>query len=59
MEISESIQQIKTILEENGLDVDRALKAQHWLYRSGTRVSRDVDDELITSISRIQQARLT
>jgi hypothetical protein len=51
MEISESIEQIKTILEENGLDVDKASKAQHWLYRSGSKIERYVDHELIMSIS--------
>ena len=51
MEISESIEQIKTILEENGLDIDKASKAQHWLYRSSNKIPRHIDNELIMSIS--------
>ena len=51
MEISESIEQIKTILEENGLDVDEALKAQHWLYRSSNKFPRHINNDLIMSIS--------
>ncbi len=50
MEISESIQQIKTIIEENELNVDRSSKAQHWLYRSSDKIPRYVDDELIVCL---------
>jgi hypothetical protein len=58
LEISESIEQIKTILEENGLDVDKALKAQHWLYRSSNKIPRHIDNELIMSISEERKRNL-
>ena len=51
MDILETIRRIKIILEENGLDVDKASKAQHWLYRSSDKTSRYVDNELIMSLS--------
>ena len=47
MDIFETIQRIKDILEDNGLHVDKALKAQHWLYRSGNKIPKNVDDESI------------
>ena len=50
MDIFETIQRIKTILEDNGVNIDKALKAQHWLYRSSNKTPKIVDDELIVSV---------
>lgn len=52
MDILETIRQIKIKLQKNGLDVDKASKAQYWLYRSGDKIPKYVDDELIMSLSR-------
>jgi hypothetical protein len=48
MDVKEAVQQIKTILEENELNVDKSLKAQHWLYRSSSyRMLGFLDDDSI------------
>src|SRR5215831_7299705 len=53
MEITSSIRQIKKILEENELYVDKSSKAKHWLYRSSAKtvsLGEKIDDELIMSL---------
>lgn len=51
MDIFETIQRIKTILEDNGVNIDKATKAQHWLYRSSNRIPKVIDDKLIIFLS--------
>ena len=49
MDVKEAIERVKTILEENELNVDKSSKAQHWLYRSSSyKIFGYLDDELIT-----------
>lgn len=51
MDVKEAILRVKTILEENELNVDKSSKAQHWLYRSSSssdKIFGYLDDELIT-----------
>ncbi len=58
MEITESIQQIKSIIEENELNVDKSLKAQHWLYRSSDKIPEYVDDKLIAFLKQENKMEL-
>jgi len=51
MDIFETIQRIKTILEDNGVHIDKAMKAQHWLYRSSNKIPTQIDDDLIVFLS--------
>lgn len=47
MDILETIKRIKAIFEEDGLNIDKASKAQHWLYRSSDKIPRRVAVDLI------------
>jgi hypothetical protein len=58
MEISEPIRQVKILIEENGLNIDRSIKAQHWLYRSSDKNLNYVDDELILSLKEANKRQL-
>jgi hypothetical protein len=51
MDIFETIQRIKTVLEDNGVHVDKAVKAQHWLYRSSNKIHNNIDEDLIVFLS--------
>ena len=51
MDIFETIQRIKTILEDNGVHIDKAMKAQHWLYRSSNKIPKNIGDDLIVFLN--------
>jgi hypothetical protein len=62
MEITEPIQQIKKIIQENELHVDKTSKAQHWLYRSSANaigIDEIIGDELITFVKFAKKQELT
>ena len=58
MEISESIQRVKSLIEENGLNIDRSSKAVHWMYRSSDRIPGYTEDTIIRNISQMKKRDL-
>ena len=58
MDVLETIRRIKTIFEEDGLNIDKSSKAQNRLYRRTDKIPRYVDDDLIMLLKKASKREL-